>query len=181
MQALAKRLAEFGRVECFDYPYQQQGRRSPDRLPILLAAHQAAYERVRAAHAGPIVLIGKSMGGRVGCHLANQLGQGALTALVCLGYPLVAPNGSVRDTVLLGLNTPVLFVQGTRDALCPPDRLAAVRSRMTAPNTLHAVEGGDHSLRVTARALATQGRTQADVDADIVRAVGLFINASPDR
>jgi len=124
------------------------------------------------------VLIGKSMGGRVGCHLANQLGKGALTALVCLGYPLVAPNGSVRDTVLLELGTPVLFVQGTRDALCPSDRLAAVRSRMTAQNALHTVEGGDHSLRVTARALATQGRAQADVDADIVRAVGEFIAAS---
>lgn len=181
MQAFAKRLAEVGRVDGFDYPYQQQGGRSPDRLPILLGAHRAAYDRVRADHPGPIVLIGKSMGGRVGCHLATQLAKNELTALVCLGYPLVAPNGSVRDAVLLELATPVLFVQGTRDALCPLEHLDEVRSRMTAPNALHAVTGGDHSLRVTARALATQERTQADVDADIVRAVGKFINAACPR
>jgi predicted alpha/beta-hydrolase family hydrolase len=140
-----------------------------------VAAHQAAYERLRAEHAGPIVLIGKSMGGRIGCHLANQLGNSGPTALVCLGYPLVAPKGAVRDAVLLELSTPILFIQGTRDPLCPPDRLVSVRKRMSAPNELHVVEGGDHSLRVPVRALATQGRTQADVDAAIVQAVREFV------
>ncbi len=175
MQAFARRLCEIGRVECFDYAYQRERRRSPDRLPLLLAAHQTAYERLRAEHAGPLVLIGKSMGGRIGCHLANQLGKSGPTALVCLGYPLVAPKGAVRDAVLLELGTPILFIQGTRDSLCPLDRLAAVRKRMSAPNELHIVEGGDHSLRVTARALATQGHTQADVDAEIIRAVREFV------
>ncbi len=174
MQAFARRLGEMGRVECFDYPYQLEGRRSPDRLATLVAAHQAAYEHLRAEHAGTIVLIGKSMGGRIGCHLATLIGKGGPAALVCLGYPLVAPKGAVRDAVLLELGAPILFVQGTRDALCPLERLAAVRKRMSAPNELHVVEGGDHSLRVGARALATQGRTQSAIDEEIVRVVGEF-------
>ena len=175
MQAFARQLSEIGSVECFDYAYQREGRRSPDRLPILMAAHQTAFERLRSEHAGPIVLIGKSMGGRIGCHLANHLGNNGPTALVCLGYPLVAPKGAVRDAVLMDLSTPILFIQGTRDALCPPDRLVTVRKRMSAPNELHVVGGGDHSLRVPVRTLATQGRTQADVDAAIVHAVRDFV------
>jgi hypothetical protein len=77
--------------------------------------------------------------------------------------------------VLLELGTPILFIQGSRDALCPLDRLAAVRKSMSAPNDLHVVAGGDHSLRAAARALAAQGRTQADVDAEITRVVREFI------
>lgn len=77
--------------------------------------------------------------------------------------------------MLLELGTPILFIQGSRDALCPLDRLAAVRKSMSAPNDLHVVAGGDHSLRAAARALAAQGRTQADVDAEITRVVREFI------
>lgn len=175
MQSFARQLGDIGRVECFDYPYQRAGRRSPDRLPVLVAAHQAAYEHLRAEHAGPLFLIGKSMGGRMGCHLANQLAKSKPVALVCLGYPLVGQKGAVRDEVLLELSTPILFIQGTRDPLCPLERLATVRTRMSASNTLHVVQGGDHSLRVTARALATQGLTQAEVDTKIVHAVRDFI------
>lgn len=176
MQAMARRLESMGRVECFDYTYQRDGRRSPDRLPALIAAHRAAYERLRARHAGPLVFIGKSMGSRVGCHLANQLAESGPAALVCLGYPLVGQSGKMRDAVLVELGTPILFIEGTRDPLCPLDRLAEVRRRMTAPNELQVVEGGDHSLRVSARALAAQGRTQSDVDAEIVGAVGGFVD-----
>jgi len=181
MQAFARRLGALGRVQCFNYRYQVEGRRSPDRLPTLIAAHQAAYESLRAEHNGPLVLVGKSMGGRIGCHLANQLAKGNPTALVCLGYPLVSPKGEVRDQVLLELNAPVLFVQGTRDSLCPLERLAQVRNRMSAPNELYVVEGGDHSLRVSARALVTQGCTQDDVDSVIVSAIGKFIEACYPR
>ena len=56
----------------------------------------------------------------------------------------------MRDEVLIALRTPILFVQGSRDALCPLDKLAAVRARMTAPSTLLVVEGGNHSLEVSA-------------------------------
>jgi predicted alpha/beta-hydrolase family hydrolase len=175
MQSFARRLGEIGHVRCFDYPYQVQGRRSPDRPETLIAAHRAAYEQLRAEHDGTLVLIGKSMGGRIGCHLANQLGADGPAALICLGYPLVGQQGAVRDAVLLELRRPILFVQGSRDALCPLDRLESVRDRMSPPTQLHVVEGGDHSLRVAARALAAQGRSQADVDAAILRVIRDFL------
>ena len=93
-------------------------------------------------------LIGKSMGGRVGCHVALEE---AVAGVICLGYPLQSgATGALRDEVLVALRTPILFVQGTRDPLCPLDKLAAVRPRMTAPSTLVVVEGGDHSLEVSA-------------------------------
>jgi pimeloyl-ACP methyl ester carboxylesterase len=66
--------------------------------------------------------------------------------------------------VLFALRTPVLFVQGSRDPLCPLDALEDVRRRMTAPSALHVVEAGNHSLELGARELRARGEAQADVD-----------------
>jgi predicted alpha/beta-hydrolase family hydrolase len=174
MRALAKRLAALGSVEAFDYPYQLAGRRSPDRQPVLVAAHREAYERARTRHVGPIVLAGKSMGGRIGCHVAVEV-ESKPRALVCLGYPLVGQSGAMRDEVLIALRTPVLFVQGSQDKLCPLEKLEAVRARMTAENELYRVEGGDHSLLVPKRVLSAEGRSQAEVDRGIDEAIGRFL------
>jgi uncharacterized protein len=81
----------------------------------------------------------------------------------------------VRDEVLLELRTPVLFVQGTRDSMCPLDRLASVRERMQAPTELHVVLGGDHSLVVQKRMLTEQGLAQADVDERCFAAIEAFL------
>jgi len=182
MKAWAKRIAALGQVSAFDYPYQRAGKKSPDRPPVLLASHRAELSALRAERPGPIVLIGKSMGGRIGCHVSVALGaEGEAgralqpAALVCLGYPLVAPGGAVRDEVLLELERPVLFVQGTRDSMCPPERLASVRERMRAPNELFVVEGGDHSLVVAKGTLAKAGQKQTDVDDGIFEAISAFV------
>jgi len=174
MQAQKRRLETLGRVETFDYPYMLEGRKAPDRTPALIAAHAAALERASVGHAGPRVLVGKSMGGRIGCHLAVELANKP-AALVCLGYPLVGQRGDVRDAVLLELETPVLFVQGSRDPLCPLERLEAVRKRMRATSSLHVVEGGDHSLTIRKRELAARGLTQESVDAAITQAIADFL------
>lgn len=178
MERWAARLAALGTVVRLDYPYARAGRRSPDRLPVLVAAHRAALADARGRHPGPTFLVGKSMGGRVGCHVALEE---PVAGVICLGYPLRAPSGGVRDEVLLALGTPILFVQGTRDALCPLDRLEAVRARMTAPSALHVVEGGDHSLEVGARALAARGETQEQVDARIAAEIARFLERHGDR
>lgn len=171
MRAWAGRLGALGDVETFDYPYAAAGRKAPDRLPTLIAAHRDALAAARARHPGaPVVLAGKSMGSRVGCHLALE--EPAVRALVCFGFPLVGAKGKSREDVLLALRAPVLFVQGTRDALCPLDALSAVRARMTAPSTLHVVEGGDHSLLLPAR--AGEGAQEA-ADAAILVAVRGFL------
>ncbi len=176
MRGWRARLETLGEVTSFDYPYMAQGSKRPDRLPALVAAHREAIERALAGRELPVVLAGKSMGSRVGCHVAAE-GHVAVSALICLGYPLVGQNGSVRDEVLLALRTPVLFVQGTRDKLCPLERLAETRARMTARSELYVVEGGDHSLLVTKTLLKRQGRTQADEDAAILQTIARFLSA----
>jgi predicted alpha/beta-hydrolase family hydrolase len=172
MRGWAKRLRKLGKVSSFDYPYMRQGRKRPDRHEKLLAAHLQHIDRAHKRHDGPLLLAGKSMGGRIGCHAALERD---VSALMCLGYPLVSPSGSVRDEVLLALRTPVLFVQGTRDPLCPLDRLAKVRRRMKAPHALHVVDSGDHSLRATKTWLRDHDQTQADVDARAAAAIASFM------
>jgi uncharacterized protein len=174
MRRWARRLESIGDVVPFDYPYARAGRKTPDRLPVLVAAHRAALEETRHHLGGGVapVLVGKSMGSRIGCHLALEVG---VAALVCLGYPLRGAGGKLRDEVLLALRTPVLFAQGTRDPLCPLDSLEAVRRRMRAPTALHVVEGGNHSLELAKRALAAAGETQDDVDAHVFEAIRTFL------
>ena len=168
MQRWKQWLTQIGDVETFDYDYMREGRKRPDRLPQLIATHRQALAEVRTKTSGPIFLIGKSMGGRIGCHVALEE---KVNGLICLGYPLCAmgDRSKLRDQVLRDLRTPVLFVQGTRDPLCPLDLLESVRSEMVAPNLLHVVEGGDHSLLVRKKDLGNA--TQEDVDQRIAKAI----------
>ena len=175
MRAWRDRQATLGDVVAFDYPYMRAGRKTPDKLPALIAAHRAvlAEARAKAQPGDPLFLIGKSMGGRVGCHLALEE---KVAGVICLGYPLQSgATGAMRDEVLVALRTPILFVQGSRDALCPLDKLAAVRARMTAPSTLLVVEGGNHSLEVSAAERKATGTTQAQSDARVLEAIGAFV------
>jgi len=173
MQRWKKRLGEIGDVETFDYDYMREGRKRPDRLPQLIEAHRAALADARQKFPGPMFLIGKSMGGRIGCHVALEE---KVNGVICLGYPLCAMGDrtKLRDAVLLALQTPILFVQGTRDVPCPLDLLEPVRNKMTAaPNFLHVVAGGDHSLIVRKKDLVNE--TQEDVDLRIQTAICEFI------
>jgi len=176
MQHWRERLSTLGHVEVLDYPYMQQGRRRPDPLPQLIEAHRKALIETHQERA--TILIGKSMGGRVGCHVALEEN---VDGVVCLGYPLCGggDRAKLRDKVLRALHTPILFVQGTRDSLCPLDLLERVRTEMTAPTFLHVVEGGDHSLLVLKQHLAATGETQAEVDRRILDAIAKFIDALP--
>jgi len=173
MQRWKRPLSEIGDVLTFEYNYMIQGRRRPDPLPQLIATHRNALGTLRAKTSGPIFLIGKSMGGRIGCHVSLEEN---VNGLICLGYPLCAMGDrtKIRDQVLRDLRTPILFVQGTRDPLCPLDLLESVRSKVTAPNFLHVVQGGDHSLLVRKKDLA--GETQDDVDQRILDAIATFAN-----
>ena len=172
MQRWKESLTQIGDVETLDYDYMREGRKRPDRLPQLISAHRAALAAARTKTSGPIILIGKSMGGRVGCHVALEE---KVDGVVCMGYPLCAmgDRSKLRDQVLRDLHTPILFVQGTRDPLCPFDLLESVRKEMSAPNVLHVVEGGDHSLIVRKKDLGSE--TQEDVDQRIAKAISDFV------
>jgi uncharacterized protein len=178
MQNWKGRLPRIGHVETFDYDYMREGRKRPDPLPQLIAAHRKALQAAREKYQpDSTFLIGKSMGGRIGCHISLEE---KVDGLVCLGYPLCAMGDrtKLRDEVLRALTTPILFVQGTRDALCPPDLLERVRAQMKAPNFLHVVEGGDHSLRVPKRQLEAMGDTQERMDKFVYEAIARFIDGS---
>jgi predicted alpha/beta-hydrolase family hydrolase len=176
MQGWAGRLGELGKVVPFDYPYMQKGRKAPDRLPKLIEAHREALAaaRRRFAKRDRVILCGKSMGSRVGCHLALEED---VLGLVCLGYPLkgVGKTAQVRDEVLRKLRTPILFVQGTRDALCPLDLLAKVRPKLKTKSELFVVEEGNHSLQITKRHTKATGTTQEGSDAAALSAVEAFL------
>ena len=175
MQEWKKRLSGIGAVETFDYDYMRERRKRPDPLSKLIAVHREALAKAREKHIGAkTFLIGKSMGGRVGCHVSLE---DKVDGLICLGYPLCAMGDrtKLRDEVLRALTTPILFVQGTRDSLCPLDLLKRVRTEMKGPNALHLVQGGDHSLRVTKHQLQASGQTQEDIDRQILQVIADFV------
>jgi predicted alpha/beta-hydrolase family hydrolase len=176
MQNWKRRLSEIGDVETLDYAYMREGRKRPDPLPKLIATHREALDDARKRRPPQSsILIGKSMGGRVGCHLSLEE---QVDGLVCLGYPLCAMGDrtKLRDEVLRALKTPILFVQGARDLLCPLDLLERVRTEMKTQNVLHVVEGGDHSLRVPKRQLQAASNTQDDIDRQVLKAIAGFVD-----
>ena len=173
MQKWTQRLETLGRVAPFDYAYMLEGRKRPDFLPQLIAAHREALSQNRTTDES-VILIGKSMGGRIGCHVSLVE---TVAAVICLGYPLCGGGDptKLRDKVLRDLNTPILFVQGTRDQLCPLDLLEKVRVEMKAPNELFVVEGGDHSLMVRKGDLKQIGKRQEDIDSSILAVIAEFV------
>ena len=154
-----------------------QRRHQPDPLKSLIQAHRDAI--VDAKKAGEkVVLIGKSMGSRVSCHVSLEDGVD-VDGIVCLGYPLQAQGRRVRgtrDEVLRELRSPVMFVQGTRDRMCPIRSLDEIRQDLDVPNYIHVVEGGDHSLIVRKTQLDELGKKQEDLDRAAVDAIKAFLD-----
>jgi len=170
----AELLKTLGAVRSFDYSYMVEGRGRPDPLPKLVATHRDALLQAKQELGGHPILIGKSMGSRIGCHVSLEE---KVAAVICLGYPLCGGGDptNLRDKVLFKMTTPILFVQGTRDTLCPLDILEGVRSKMIAPNELHIVEGGDHSLLVGKKQLKASGLDQDQVDRQILEVIRRFV------
>jgi predicted alpha/beta-hydrolase family hydrolase len=159
-------------VMSFNYRYTEAGRKAPDRMPMLLAVHRAAADVV-AAECNRVVLAGKSMGGRVGSHLAGDERWPA-AGLVYFGYPLV-PVGKAdpRPTDHLErIEAPQLFLSGSRDRLSPPGLVAPVAAAVP-DGTLEVVEDGDHSFKVLKRT----PRTNEEVLDEVANAAADWIGA----
>jgi len=158
MLMMRTRLVAAGHVvTTFDYAYMEAGRKAPDRLPKLLDVHEAVA-RSLSDRFGDILLVGKSMGGRVGSHLVAENRCDAV-GLVYLGYPLVAMGKTeARDTEhLMRIQVPQLFISGTRDRMGPRPAIELVVSAVP-DGSVAFVEGGDHSLAPLKRS----GRTIED-------------------
>jgi len=154
----------------FDYRYTNAGRSSPDRMETLIAVHKAAAERL-AGRYGRVVLVGKSMGGRVGSHLVGDDGYDA-AGLAYLGYPLVPPGkAEPRPTAHLeAIGVPQLFITGTRDRLSPPELMRPLAARLDRA-AIHVVDDADHSLRVPKRV----GLAAHEVLAGVVAVVSAWL------
>ena len=131
-------------VLTFNYLYMEAGRKGPDSQPLLLVAHRAARDFLASRVEGPVVLAGRSMGGRMGTYLAAA-GEPAL-GLVLYAYPLHPPGrpDRLRADHLAAITAPMLFFQGTRDPLSRMELFEQhVRPLPTA--TIELLEA-DHSL-----------------------------------
>jgi predicted alpha/beta-hydrolase family hydrolase len=152
MNATAKALAAANiRVARFEFGYMAAGRtgtrRPPPRAESVMPEYIAAVDDLGPTP-GPLLIGGKSMGGRVASMVADALFDAKrIAGLVCLGYPFHPPEKptQLRTAHLKGLKTPALIVQGTRDQFGVPDE---VKTYDLSPSIeLLWLEDGDHDLK----------------------------------
>ncbi|MEB3157411.1 MAG: alpha/beta family hydrolase, partial [Cyanobacteriota bacterium] len=156
MVAMATGLADQGwRVLRFDFPYMARqrltGRKAPpDGLPKLLAAfREAATFATADAAASPLIIGGKSLGGRVASLLVDELAPSGARGCLCLGYPFHPPGRphQLRTDHLATLATPTLILQGERD---PFGRREEVDTYPLSPRVrVRWLPDGDHSFKPT--------------------------------
>jgi uncharacterized protein len=134
----------------FNFPYIENGRRSPDAEGVLRDAWRAAFDAASARRkAEPVWVSGKSLGGRI-ASMAAADGQIDPAGLVFLGYPLHPPGKPerIRDEHLYRVDAPMLFLQGTSDPFASPALLQRVVEKLGDRATLVPFEGGGHSFEV---------------------------------
>ena len=149
MRHVAAELEARGvRVVTFDFPYMAEGRKMPDRGPVLEAAFAEQWAKVAATATGPIYAGGKSMGGRIASQVAAKGGFTPMPAgLVFFGYPLHPPGKPEmrRDRHLPDITIPMLFLHGTKDPFGSREEMRELIDELPT-STLTFAEGGDHSL-----------------------------------
>jgi uncharacterized protein len=170
MLRLAATLEPLGlEVVRFNFPYREAGSKRIDPMPVL---KKSFVENIKKSKR--LIIGGRSMGGRVASMLAAEGFECA--GLLLAAYPL-HPAGQpekLRDAHLPQIRCPVLCLNGTRDALCRRDLMEKTLQTVTAPWTMHWIEGADHSFHV----LRSSGRTDADVDREVGEAVGRWLDQS---
>lgn len=152
MSAAARALADAGfRVARFEFAYMASRRTPEGRKPVPRAdkvnpEYVAAVDALAAS--GPLIIGGKSMGGRVASMVADELhAAGRIAGLLCLGYPFHPPDkpDQLRTKHLVGLKTPALICQGTRDEFGTREDVAGYG--LSSSIEFLWLEDGDHDLR----------------------------------
>lgn len=152
MEAASAALAAEGfRVVRFEFSYMasrrsEAGRKPPPRAEKLIPEYRAALAAL--GRTGPLIIGGKSMGGRVASMVADELyAAGAITGLLCLGYPFHPPGKpeQLRTQHLASLATPALIVQGARDAFGSRDEVSGYQ--LSQNIEIVWLEDGDHDLK----------------------------------
>jgi hypothetical protein len=175
MVGFSRALSERGLdVVTFNFLYAEQRRKTPDRMPQLIACYRAAIDAARAEVPSArerLFIGGKSMGGRAATHVAAEDAALTLAGIVLLGYPLHPPGrpDQLRDAHLPKVGRPMLFLQGTRDTFGTPSELKPILASLSPLPTLHHVESADHSFKVAGRgAKERQAAVYAEVQDTIV-------------
>jgi len=152
MTALTDALVNVGlRVARFEFAYMAgrrtgAGKKPPPRADRLLGEYRAAIDDLAAT--GPLIIGGKSMGGRVATMVADDMcAQGKTNAVLGVGYPFHPPTNpdQLRTNHLIGLKTPTLICQGTRDPFGTRDEVQAYE--LSPQITIEWFEDGDHDLK----------------------------------
>ena len=179
MAALAGGLAERDIATLrFQFPYMEQGSKRPDTPKVAQAAVRAAVEEARRRLPGmPVFAGGKSFGGRMATQAQASEPLPGVCGIALVGFPLhpAGKPGIDRAAHLADVQLPMLFLQGTRDALADLGLIREVIGRLGPRCTLHVVEGGDHSFHVLARS----GRSDAQVREELLDTMaGWMLRAS---
>lgn len=163
MAALAKALAERGIASLrFNFPFMEQGSKRPDPPAVAHAAIRKAVAQARERLPGIALFAGgKSFGGRMTSQAQALEPLPGVRGLVFVGFPLhPAGKPSIdRAKHLGGVKIPMLFLQGTRDALADMELVRETTAKLGSRATLHVIEGADHAFHVLARS----GRNDAQV------------------
>ncbi|MDH3456305.1 MAG: alpha/beta hydrolase [Gemmatimonadota bacterium] len=166
VQLSARRVATLR----YNFPYVEQGRGRPDVPRVAVAAVRAAVRVARTEAPGlPCIAGGKSFGGRMTSTAQAELPLEGVVGLVFLGFPLHRPGvpGTERAEHLRRIRVPMLFLQGTRDALADLDAITSVGNDLGVNASLHVVDGGDHSFKVP----KASGRTHEEVMTELAQGI----------
>lgn len=170
MEAIAAGLAERGIATLrYQFPYMEKGSKRPDPPPLAQATVRAAVAEAAKASAGlPLIAGGKSFGGRMTSQAQAKAPLEGVQGLAFFGFPLHPAGKPSADRAqhLADVKIPMLFLQGTRDALAELSLLKPVVHGLGSKATLHLSEAADHSFHV----LKSSGRNDREVLAEILDA-----------